>query len=228
MEPAIISLTAASITLVGGHFALSHPLRAQLVGVLGEGGFQILYSLVATAALVWMYLAFTAVDAPRLLAGWGFGDAAWLVASALVLVAMVLLAGSLSLRNPALATPKAELAARAAPAGVFVVTRHPMMWGFALWGVAHIVAAPTDRTFIVALAIIVLALVGAHLQDRKKEILMGDAWKQWERQTSYLPRFAGIAAIGPATWAIGFALWLGFSWLHLPLGGVPAGIWRWL
>ncbi|RZV34674.1 MAG: MFS transporter [Sphingomonadaceae bacterium] len=228
MEPAIISLIAASITFVGSHFVLSHPLRAALVGLLGEAGFQILYSIVATGALVWMYLAFVAIDAPRPLLPWGFDNAAWFAASLLTLAAMVLLAGSLSLRNPALATPKAELAARNAPVGVFSVTRHPMMWGFALVGVAHILATPTERTVIVALAIILLALVGAHLQDRKKLVLMGEAWAEWQRRTTFRPRLAGIAMIAPGTWLVGIALWFGLSWLHLPLGGVPAGIWRWI
>ena len=40
---------------------------------------------------------------------------------------------------------------------------------------------------ILAVAIIVLALVGAALQDRKKEALQPDTWPAWERKTSYWP-----------------------------------------
>ena len=51
MDP-LLSLVAASTAFVGSHFALSHPLRAPLVGALGEAGFRVLYSLVALAAFV--------------------------------------------------------------------------------------------------------------------------------------------------------------------------------
>jgi uncharacterized membrane protein len=64
--------------------------------------------------------------------------------------------------------------------GVYAVTRHPMMWAFALWGICHIAVYP-------AAANIILALVGAALQDRKKEALQPDTWPDWEKRTSYWP-----------------------------------------
>jgi uncharacterized membrane protein len=57
---------------------------------------------------------------------------------------------------------------------VFAVTRHPMMWAFALWGVCHIAVYPVAANIIVAAAIIILALAGAALQDGKKEALQPD------------------------------------------------------
>ena len=60
MDQALVSLLAASIAFVGTHFALSHPLRAPLVGALGDGGFMGLYSVVAAGCMAWMYFAFTA------------------------------------------------------------------------------------------------------------------------------------------------------------------------
>ena len=225
MDP-LASLIAASIAFVGSHFALSHPLRAPLAGRLGEQRFQALYSVVAIAAFVWMYFAFKA--APITTPLWtGFDDASWAVATLITLVAMVLLAGSF-VGNPALAVPGAEKAARAEPHGVFRVTRHPMMWSFALWAISHIIAAPTARTLVVASAILLLALVGSRMQDRKKEALMGEAWAEWESKTSYWPRFGALLSAGAVPWIGGIVLWLALSWIHLPLGGWAAGVWRWL
>lgn len=221
MDP-LVSLIAASVAFVGLHFAMSHPLRATMAGALGAGGFMIAYSLVSAATLAWMYFAFVATPAGAPL--WGdFGDAVWIAGSLITLVAMVLFAGSL-IGNPALPAPGADRAARREPGGVFRVTRHPMMWGFALWALAHLIAAPTARTVVVALAIGVLALVGAHLQDRKKEALMGDAWRQWEAKTSYWPRFQRILSAGLIPWVGGFAIWLAATWWH----SMDAGVWRWL
>ena len=222
MDP-LTSLIAASIAFVGTHFAMSHPLRAGMVGVLGAGGFMIAYSLVSAATMAWMYFAFVATPAGAPLWG-GYSDAVWIVASIVTLVAMVLFAGSL-VGNPALPAPGAAQAARKPAHGVFKVTRHPMMWGFALWALAHLIAAPTLRTVVVATAIGVLALVGAHLQDRKKGALMGDAWQQWEAKTNYWPKLQRILAVGLLPWIGGMAVWLGASWLHK---GVEAGVWRWL
>ncbi|ABC64592.1 NnrU family protein [Erythrobacter litoralis] len=228
MDPALLSLIAASVSFVGAHIVMSHPLRAGMIGVLGNGGFQTVYSLIVAATMAWMYFAFKAIETPSVLWQSGYTGPAWIAGSIISLFSMVLLVGSMTPKNPALATPGASEAAKAAPHGVFTVTRHPMMWGFALWGASHIIAAPTARTVVVALAIIVMALVGSHLQDRKKERLMGEAWTEWESRTSYWPRLGGFAKIGPVTWLIAFALWLGISWLHLPLGNVAAGPWRWI
>lgn len=63
MDPALTSLLAASIAFVGGHFVMSHPLRAPMVRIFGEKGFLVLYSLVSLATFAWMILAFR--DAPR-------------------------------------------------------------------------------------------------------------------------------------------------------------------
>ena len=224
MDTSLVSLAAASIAFVGTHFALSHPLRAPLVKALGPNGFMGLYSLVAFATLGWMALAFRSApsfDFP------GSGEIGWIIVSLLMIPATVLLLGSF-VRNPALPAPGAEKLAMQEPHGVFRVTRHPMMWSFALWAIAHLILFWSMRTTIVALAILVLALVGAHMQDRKKERLMGSAWAEWEAKTSYWPKWTALFSAGPVLWLAGIAAWLLLTWLHMPAAGIPAGAWRWL
>lgn len=223
MDPALISLLAASIAFVGTHFALSHPLRAPLVKMVGEGPFLGLYSLVALATFAWMVLAFRAAPSPDLP---GSGDIGWAITSLLTIVALVLFLGSLR-GNPSFPDPTHARAAPTEPRGVFAVTRHPMFWGFALWALAHMILFWSMRTLIVAGAILFLALVGAHLQDRKKERLLGDAWAGWEARTSYWPRWGKLFFAGWGLWALALALWLGITWLHKG-AGIPAGLWRWI
>jgi len=224
MDQTLAGLIAASVAFVGTHFALSHPLRAPLVGMLGEKGFMGLYSVVALACLYWMGEAFKQASPVAL---GGSGVVGWLIASTLTLIAVILLFGSFR-GNPALPAPGADkLAATREPSGVFVVTRHPMMWSFALWAVSHIVLWWSWRTNIVALAILVLALVGAHLQDRKKEALMGGAWASWEAKTSYWPRWGKLLSVGWILWLSAIVAWLALTWMHLQIAGIPAGAWRW-
>jgi len=220
---------AAAVAFVGTHFALSHPLRTPLVARLGERGFAGLYALVAAATLIWLILAYRA--APPTAPLWAVGDGLWALVSLVMLVASVLLMGSL-IGNPAMPGPPGELPAEAK--GVFAVTRHPMMWGFALWGLCHIAVFPVAANIIVAGAITVLALVGARLQDAKKERLQPDRWRAWEAKTSYWP-FAAIAAgrarfggFRPHDIAGGVVIWLAATWAHIPLAGMAAGVWRWV
>ena len=224
MDNALVSLIAAAIAFVGTHFALSHPLRAPLVRMTGEKGFSVLYSLVALATFVWMARAFRAVPSPDLA---GSGEIGWIVTTLLMIPAMVLLFGAFR-GNPALPVPGAEKLAAQEPKGVFRVTRHPMMWSFALWAIAHLILLWSLRTTVVALAVLILALVGAHMQDRKKEALMGPAWAGWEAKTSYWPRWSALLSAGPVLWLVAIAAWLLFTWAHIHAAGVPAGVWRWI
>ena len=103
-----------------------------------------------------------------------------------------------------------------------------MMWSIALWAATHVLLSPTPRQIILAGAIGLLALLGAHLQDRKKESQMGDAWTGWEERTSYWPRFGGLARAGGIAWIGGLIIWLAATYGHIHANGIPAGIWRWL
>lgn len=224
MDNTLTALIAANIAFVASHFVMSHPLRAPMVKALGAGGFQAAYTVVSFATLGWVYVAFKAAP-PADLAG--SGEAGWIAATIITWPAMVLLAGSL-IGNPALPTPLAEAQARAEPKGVFLVTRHPMMWGIGLWAISHIALMWSTRTLVTALAMGVLALVGARLQDAKKQALMGDAWAAWESKTSYWPRLSKFLSVGPVPLLAGTALWLAGSRLHLWQAGIPAGLWKWI
>lgn len=221
----------AATAFVGTHFILSHPLRAPLVARLGEKGFLGVYSLVAAVTLIWMIVAYRAAPVTPLL--WPVGDGLWVIATLIMLVASILLLGSL-VGNPAMPNPDGPIMVPAEAKGVFAITRHPMMWAFALWGLAHILVYPVAANIIVSVAIILLSLVGAALQDRKKEVLTPAAWQHWESRTSYWP-FAAILAgrarfgrFGMHALAGGLVVWLAATWAHMPLAGWPAGIWRWL
>jgi uncharacterized membrane protein len=225
MNEALNNLIAAATAFVGSHFALSHPLRAPLVRLTGEKLFPALYSLVAFASFGWLVLAFRAVPPAAPL--WnGMATGPWILATLFMLVASVLLVGSFA-GNPAMPAPNAAEMAAKGPHGVFHTTRHPMMWSFALWSAAHLLVSPTPRVIVLSLATALLALVGSHMQDRKKEAQMGEAWTGWEARTSYWPKLSALGKAGTVPWLGGAALWLVASWAHGWLIAIPAGIWRW-
>ncbi len=221
----------AALAFVGTHFLLSHPLRQPLVAAFGESAFLVIYSLVAgvtLAGVAWSYQA-----APTTAPLWPVGNTLWAIVTVVMLLASVLLMGAV-IRNPAMPTGGAPPAVPDRARGVFTITRHPMMWAFALWGLCHVAVYPVAKNIVVALAIVVLALVGAALQDHKKERLQPVLWQSWEAKTSYLP-FAAVAdgrarlgGFGMHALAGGLVVWLAATWAHIPLAGWAAGIWRWL
>lgn len=224
----------AALAFVGTHFLLSaSPLRSALVRRLGEPGFLGLYVVVSFATIGWLAYAYVHAPVGPLL--WPVRDGAWIGVTVLMLLASILLAGSL-FGNPAMPDPTGKTVPVPQARGVCAITRHPMMWAFALWGIAHIGVFPLPSNITVAVAIIVLALVGSALQDRKKERLKPDFWPEWEARTSYWP-FAALLA-GRRRWSeawpgwrallLGLAIWFGATWAHIPISGWHAGIWHWI
>jgi len=224
-------VAAAAASFVGTHFLLSHPLRRPMVARLGEAGFLGVYSTVAAVTIGLLVVAYLA--APRGQPLWPVGSGIWAVATIVMLLASMLLLGSL-IRNPALPNPGAASVAPETAKGVFAITRHPMMWSFALWGACHIAVYPYPPNIVLTTAIMTLALVGAALQDQKKASLQPEFWRAWQARTSYWP-FQAIAAgrarlggFGLHVLAGGTVVWLAATWAHIPIAGWRAGIWRWI
>lgn len=210
--------TVFLIAFVASHFLLSHPLRAPLVARLGEAKFRGLYSLVAL--LTFLPALYFYGQAGRQAPLWQGGDAVEIVATVLMWVASVLLVGSF-FGNPALpgmGKPKGG------PRGVFTITRHPMMWSFAIWGAVHMALIATPKAIVLDSAIILLALAGAAGQDRKKAALHGANWHEWTARTAFVPFTRGMGNPGALALVGGTLLFLVATWLH----PVSVGIWRWL
>jgi uncharacterized membrane protein len=213
-------LIVASVAFVGTHFLMSHPLRAGMVGALGEKGFAGIYSIVSLLTFGWMIWAYPDASAEAPTPLWNAGQVGAIVATLLMWLGSVLFMGSLR-RNPALPRPGKRIEKIDDPNGVYSITRHPMMWGFALWAIVHAIVHPTAASLVLSVAVALLALIGAELQDRKKEMLLGDLWRGWEAKTSYAPYGKGLKSADAFALATGTLVWLAATWVHNP----PVGVW---
>jgi uncharacterized membrane protein len=219
MDPYI--LYAAAIAFLATHFISSTPLRPLLAQALGERGYVVAYSLLAFATLGWMIWAYGKVPAEPLWPGLRLAPAI------LMPFSFILLACGLLSRNPTLVGADKLLKSPDPARGMIRVTRHPMMWGFILWAVAHILARGELKATVFFGAFLVLAALGALLIDRRKEATLGEDWQRFARVTSYFP-FLAIAQgrnrfvakeIGWRNPAIGVALYAVFYWFHPALFG---------
>jgi uncharacterized membrane protein len=217
-------LILASIAFVGTHFLMSHPLRAPMVSALGERGFAMAYTVVSLITFGWMIWAYPDASAAAPQPLWDAGRWGFIFATLLMWLGSVLFLGSLR-RNPAFPRPGKVIERIDEPHGVYSITRHPMMWGFTLWAVVHVIVNPTTASLVLSAAIALLALVGAALQDAKKERLLGDVWAGWKSKTSFMPYGQGLKSADGFALVTGTLVWLAATWAHGALGYRPAGVW---
>lgn len=195
----------AAIVFIGIHILSSTPLRAAIVGRLGEGPFRGLFSLLSAATFGWMIWAFSVAPFDPL-----WSPPVWLRWVALVLMApaCLLLVSALSGRNPTLAGRERELQDANPASGILTVTRHPLFWAFTLFAVAHLLTNGDRASVWLFGAIGLLALAGMPLQDRKKEELAGSDWGPFALRTSAIPFAAALQGRTRVDWA-------GIGWLRL-------------
>jgi uncharacterized membrane protein len=218
--------TATEIALLWAAFTASHlglasvRVEPRLRAKLGDVAFLGLYSVVALAIFVPLVRLYFA---NRHAGGW-----LWLidvtpplraVLYVVMTLATVLVVGSLLKPSPASVAPgKAEVA------GVYRVTRHPMVLGLALLFALHLIpnAGATDVAFFGGF--VAFAVLGAWHQDARKLHAPPPGFREFHAGTRFLPftsaaAFRGLGEIPPLVWALGLALSAFARYWH------PTGVW---
>jgi len=229
MTGSLGSLAIATAAFVVSHFVLSAlPVRGPMIARLGEWPFRILYSTVSLLLFVWMLAAFAAVDRHEI---WHPPALTRLIALLLMLAAFFMVVSGMTTRNPTAVGQEKAIAMR--PVGIIAVTRHPSMWGFLLWAVAHLLANGDARGMIVFAGMGILAGIGMMHIDWRKKATQGEAWNDFAARTSLVP-FAAIVAertrldlreIGWGRAALAAVLYMAFLYAHRPIFGVAPLPW---
>jgi uncharacterized membrane protein len=190
----VTEFLASLAVFLAAHAIPPHPrLRPKLVAWLGRRIYLAAYSALSLVLLAWLVSA--ASRAPYV-ALWA--PAAWqahLAVALMPLAAWLLVAGlaeatplSLSLTAP----PQSPESWRPGPAAS--VTRHPVLAGFLIWALAHLVANGHLVALILFGAFVALSLGGMALLDRRAQRRLGrDLWESLAARTSLVP-FAALLA----------------------------------
>lgn len=210
-------------------------LRAMIVGRIGEGPYRIAFALASLIILAWLIFAFGAVRADPFdpltrQPLWSPPD--WLRWPAMVLVFLgfMLAVTGLFTPGPTLAGYEAKGLALAEPArGVLRITRHPFLWGVALWGAGHLLANGERYSVMLFGALALMAVFGARSIDRKGRARNPEAWDKFAAVTSNAP-FVAIAqgrnklVLGEIGWRalVALAVFVLIGLLHQQVIGVPA------
>jgi uncharacterized membrane protein len=232
MTLALSHLAVASAFWILIHLGLAaSPLRVRLIHAIGRQGFQGLFSLLSAVGLAGLIWTYGRAMRPDEFYGLRVIDA-WMMWVPFIVMpfALILMVGSLTAPNPTLVQGEARLKVAEAATGLVRVTRHPMLWAFTLWAVAHLVANGDAASLMLFGSILVVAVNGMHSIDRKRRASDPANWQRFAAVTSIVP-FAAIAAgrnkfvfaeIGWWRLALALGLWLALIYLHPILIGVAA------
>ena len=178
--------------LFGGTHILGStlPVRTFLIRRIGLPAFKGLYSLVALATLLPLsFVYFLEKHA---------GPALFTPAPGMRIVTQVLMFFAVLVLGQAVATTNpmgtmAELSGQHMDRarGIQRVTRHPMNFAFALFGLAHCLVNPHSGDWIFFGGFVVYAAASSLHQDRRTFATGPEAVRQFQAQTSCLP-FVGI------------------------------------
>ncbi|MCC6763365.1 MAG: hypothetical protein IT293_01770 [Deltaproteobacteria bacterium] len=197
---ATLAIVLLWIGFAASHLGLSSVrVRARLVSRIGTGPFLGLYSIVAFlffVPLVWIY--FTNKHAGPLLWSIPLGPVLrWLLYAAM-LVAYILIVAGLFRPSPAAIVPGDPR-----PRGAQRLTRHPLLMGFGLFGLLHMVpnGNAADVAFFGGFPLFVL--IGCRHQDERKLATGPVEFAAFYRETPFLPftgsaTWQGIRELGPA------------------------------
>lgn len=220
------TLVLATATFIGIHFLIAGtPIRAALVGMIGEKAFQALFFLAALLALVWMFTAYG--QAPR--------TTLWEVPAGLNglfmllnLIACLFVAAGLTVKNPSTLWMDKMLHGEQVVTGFLRITRHPMNMGLALWALAHVLQTGEAASLVLFGGIFTLAALGPMGIDAKRHQAYGEQWEKFVAQTSYLPFGAILSGrnklvIGELGWwrlGLGVLLFVALVYVHGQMTGV--------
>lgn len=232
MNESLQPLLLATATFVIGHFVLaSLPVRRAVFGAIGENGFRILFTVFALVTLIWAARAF---DAAPHVAVWAQTELLRHIPAAIMPIACILAIAGVSTRSVT-SVGGEELSTEEAKAqGIITVTRHPLMWAFVLWALAHIAPNGDGASIIFFGGFAVLAFVGMFHIDYRRQATMGSDWGPIALTTSAVPFLAYIQGrtaidwkgIGIARLAMGIALYalllMGHEWAF-GVSPMPAG-----
>ncbi|MBI1196649.1 MAG: NnrU family protein [Phenylobacterium sp.] len=198
---------------------------------IGEGAYMGLFSLASIAGLAWLIVGFGQARTEAWnLAYWNLTPATRHLQIGLQLVAMLLIVPGLTTPNPTSVRQEGALDRPDVIKGMLRITRHPFLWGVAIWAAGHLLVNGDRASIVLFGSLLALALFGTASIDAKRKRALGDKWNAFANQTSNAPFGAILSgrqklSLGEIGWwriVLAVAVWAGLLWGHPYLFGVAA------
>ncbi len=227
----MMMLWASATAFFGIHlFSARMRLRDLVTNVTGETAYIVVFSLVSAAVLLWLWFAYNAASVRaenRVLYDLG----PWVKDAAIPIVLLAFLIGVPGLllrKSPTRIGYQNTAPSPNSVTGIIAITRHPFLWGFAIWSGFHLAANGNEASVILFGSLFLLSLFGTVSIDAKRRRKLGMEWDAFAAHTSNIP-FAAILAgrVKPHWreifgWPMGVAvlLFLAFLFGHARMTGI--------
>lgn len=232
MLPQHLHLLLAALLWLFLHIGISGtPLRGVLVARVGAGGFQVAYSTLSAGSLGLLIWTYGRASNPETFYGlWVIEAWMYWVPFLAMPVALLFFIGAVTVKNPTAVGAERALDDADAARGILRITRHPMLWAFALWALAHLFANGDLASAVLFLTIAITAFAGMPSIDAKRRASDPRGWATYAARTSIIP-FVAIAAgrnrlalgeIGLWRPALAIFVWIALMHAHPFVIGVSA------
>ncbi len=185
-------LIAAAVFFLGIHLLVAGTrLRDAIVHVIGEQAYLGVFSLASVGGIVWLVMSYNqAVEAGSDLL-WDLGPGVRHVGTVVIAVAALFVVTGLLTPSPTAVGMEATATREAT--GILRITRHPFLWGVALWAAFHLLANGDAASVLFFGTFLVLAVAGTYSIDAKRVRKMADGWIGFAGRTSNFPFVAILA-----------------------------------
>ena len=189
------NLIVAAVVFLLLHLLVSGTrLRDTLTGLVGEGAYKGLFSLASVAGLIWMGVAYAnARGAPGDTVYWSGNFVSHLVQLVIQFIAVVFVVAGVMTRNPTSVGQSRAAEDQDVIQGMLRITRHPFLWGVAIWAAGHLLVNGDIASVIFFGTFLILGIAGTVSIDAKRQRELGPVWQEFAQKTSAVP-FAAIAA----------------------------------
>jgi uncharacterized membrane protein len=225
------SLILAAVAFLLLHLFISGTtVRDRLVARLGEGRYLGLFSLASGAVLAWMFVAHRLARGEAAnLVWWSVTPVTRNLQIGLMLLAFLLIVTGVLTRNPGAVGQAGAVDDPDPVRGVLRITRHPFLWGMAIWSAGHILVKGDLASLVLFGSLLVLSLGGAASIDAKRRRTHGERWAAFEARSSFVPFGAilsGQQTLRPSEFAlqalVATAIYLAVLLAHPFIAGVSA------
>jgi len=184
---------AAAFFLAIHLFVAGSSLRGKIVGAIGEKAWLATFSIVSLVGIGWLAWSYNqAVLGPNHLY-WATPLWALHLSPLVILLAALFVVIGVTTPNPTAVGAEALAEKPETVKGMLRITRHPFLWGVALWALWHLLINGDQASIIFFGTFALLAILGTFSIDKKKRLKLGAAWTGFASRTSNLP-FAAIFA----------------------------------
>ena len=190
----MLELWAAAAFFLAIHLVVAGSgLRDRIVGTIGEKPYLGLFSLVSIGGIVWLSMAYNgALTGPNPLY-WVAPLWALHLSPLIILVAALFAVIGVTTANPTAVGAEALATNPDTVRGMLRITRHPFLWGVAIWALWHLLINGDQASIIFFGTFALLALLGTFSIDDKRERKMGEAWRDFASKTPNPPFLAIVA-----------------------------------